>query len=206
MSDPEIQNQPLLAATSQPAVNAQGGRPSRAHKVAGLTLLACVLIAGQVATTYLVLSQRSDIKSLEDQSKNLQSRLSVSRSGSGGAASVPMRMPMNAFPKVLDVVDEEASTEVTDKTVPQHATDCQLEAAGRKPLQVPGFRPACDGRGLYRAQQCFLGSCWCVNPADGQQVPASSGGRCGASVPIDSFSKLLTLPDLDEAESASPRA
>ncbi|KAM8858460.1 uncharacterized protein AB9W97_019020 isoform 2-T2 [Spinachia spinachia] len=189
MPDAQTQNQPLLAATSQQAVNAQGGRSSRAYKVAGLTLLACVLITGQVVTTYFVLSQRSDLKSLQDESSNLQSRLSASRS-----AAVPKHMSMNAFSKVLDVVDKEASTEVTDQTVPQHATDCQLEEAGQKPLRVPGFRPACDERGLYRPEQCFAGHCWCVSPADGQVVTGSAKG-CGASVRTDRFSKRLTLPD-----------
>ncbi|KAL6102105.1 uncharacterized protein ACO6RY_17216 [Pungitius sinensis] len=197
MPDAEIQNQPLLAGTSQQAVNAQGRRSSRAYKVAGLTLLACVLITGQVVTTYFVLSQRSDIQTLKDQNSNLQSKMTASRS-----AAAPVRMSMNAMNamKVLDVVDEEATTEVTDKTVPQQATDCMLEALGQKPLPVPGFRPACDERGLYRAQQCFAGHCWCVNPANGEQVSGPPGGGCGASLRTARVGKLLTLPDPVGAE------
>ncbi|XP_075931848.1 CD74 molecule, major histocompatibility complex, class II invariant chain b [Anarhichas minor] len=194
MSDPETSNQPLLAATNQQAANAQGGRSSRAYKVAGLTLLACVLIVGQAMTVYFVFSQKSDIKTLREQNENLGSEMTKSRS-----VAVPMRMPMNALPELMAVsLDDDSSTEVPDKTVPQQATICQLEAAGVKPLQVPGFRPVCDERGLYRAQQCFVQHCWCVNPADGQQISGSltkGHAPCGASVRAGSISKLLTLPD-----------
>lgn len=51
------------------------GSSSRAYKVAGITLLACVLIAGQAMTAYFLLSQGSDIKSLENQNKNLESQM-----------------------------------------------------------------------------------------------------------------------------------
>ncbi|XP_031696837.1 CD74 molecule, major histocompatibility complex, class II invariant chain b [Anarrhichthys ocellatus] len=198
MSDP-TSNQPLLAATNQQAANAQGGRSSRAYKVAGLTLLACVLIVGQAMTVYFLFSQKSDIKTLREQNENLGSEMTKSRS-----VAVSMRMPMNALPKLMAFsLDDDSSTEVPDTTVPQQATLCQLEAAGVKPVQVPGFRPVCDERGLYRAQQCFVQHCWCVNPADGQQISgsltkghASCGASVrGASVRGGSISKLLTLPD-----------
>lgn len=57
------------------------GRSSRAYKVAGITLLACVLIAGQAMIAYFLLSQRSDIKSLEEQSNNLKSEIMRGRPG-----------------------------------------------------------------------------------------------------------------------------
>lgn len=57
------------------------GRSTQAYKVAGLTLLACVLIAGQVMTAYFVLSQKNDIKSLEDQNNKLQTQVSRGNSG-----------------------------------------------------------------------------------------------------------------------------
>lgn len=68
---------------------------------------------------------------------------------------------------------------------PIDATNCQLEAAGAKPVQVPGFLPKCDGRGLYQAQQCYMGMCWCVNPENGHQIPGSQTNgpaRCMAAV------------------------
>lgn len=52
-------------------------------------------------------------------------------------------------------------------------TECQLEARGSKPQRLPGFYPRCDPRGLYWPQQCFEGTCWCVNPATGEEIPGS---------------------------------
>lgn len=57
------------------------GRSTRAYKVAGLTLLACVLIVGQAMTAYFLLSQKNDIKSLEDQNNKLESQVSQVNSG-----------------------------------------------------------------------------------------------------------------------------
>uniref|UniRef100_A0AAQ6ILG8 Thyroglobulin type-1 domain-containing protein n=1 Tax=Anabas testudineus TaxID=64144 RepID=A0AAQ6ILG8_ANATE len=173
MPESENSTEPLIRAPSQQTAidvgePSPGGRSSRAYKVAGLTLLACVLIMGQAMIAYFLLSQRSDIKTLEEQSNNLKEQLTNGRS-----VSVPMRMhiPMNALPKLMDdSVDEEASTGSPGKSDPVQLTDCQLEAAGVKPVQVPGFRPDCDERGLYRVKQCYMTQCWCVNPANGQQV------------------------------------
>lgn len=64
------------------------------------------------------------------------------------------------------------------------STECQQEAAGLKPVQVPGFHPVCDDRGFYKPQQCFHGSCWCVNPANGQEIPntiRNGPANCGVS-------------------------
>ncbi|XP_018550783.1 CD74 molecule, major histocompatibility complex, class II invariant chain b [Lates calcarifer] len=203
MSDPETPTQPLIGTTSQQtAVDvgapAQGGRSTRAYKVAGLTLLACVLIMSQAMIAYFLLSQRNDIKSLEEQSNNLKTQLTK-----GTSVSVPVRMqmPMAALPEMMDdSVDEESSTKTTGKTVPQQATNCQLEAAGRKPVQVPGFFPACDERGFYQAQQCYMRKCWCVDPVNGNQIPGSltdGSARCGAAVRHGGISTMLTLADAD---------
>lgn len=56
-------------------------RSSRAYKVAGLTLLACVLIAGQAMIAYFLLSQRSDIRSLEEQNNKLSMQMTSGQSG-----------------------------------------------------------------------------------------------------------------------------
>uniref|UniRef100_A0A3B4Z4Z5 Thyroglobulin type-1 domain-containing protein n=1 Tax=Seriola lalandi dorsalis TaxID=1841481 RepID=A0A3B4Z4Z5_SERLL len=171
MSDPENPAQPLLRAPNQPAaVNAGETTENRAYKMAALTLLACVLIVGQAMIAYFLLSQRNDIKSLEEQNNNMKTELTKGRS-----VSVPVRMhmPMNALTMLTDDYVEEG-------------TDCQLEAAGVKASQPPGFRPACDERGLYKAQQCFMRTCWCVNPVNGEQIPGSvSNGpaRCSMAIP-----------------------
>ncbi|KAG7228520.1 hypothetical protein INR49_007694 [Caranx melampygus] len=172
------------------------GRPSRAYKVAGLTLLACILIVGQVMTAYFLLSQKNDIQSLEEQNNNMRTELTKGRS-----VSVPVRMhmPMNALTKLTyDPEDEESST---GKMVPLQRTECQQEAAGMKPVQVPGFRPVCDERGLYQAQQCFFSQCWCVNPVTGEQIPGSlSSGpaRCGGARPAARMNTMLALEDISE--------
>nr|XP_046257939.1 CD74 molecule, major histocompatibility complex, class II invariant chain b [Scatophagus argus] len=195
MSDPETPTQPLIGGQAVIGVpSPQSGRSSRAYKVAGFTLLACVLIAGQAMIAYFLLSQRSDIKSLEEQSNNLKAELSRGRS-----VSVPMQMhlPMNALPEVMDdTVDEEASS----TQAARQATECQLEAAGVKAVQVPGFRPSCDERGFYKAQQCHMDHCWCVNPVNGIQVPGSlrSGpASCSTTVRAGGMSKVLALPDIE---------
>ncbi|XP_026165644.1 CD74 molecule, major histocompatibility complex, class II invariant chain b [Mastacembelus armatus] len=199
MSDPETTTQPLIgAARQETAINvgapSQGGRSTRAYKVAGITLLACVLIVSQVAIAYLLLSQKSDIKSLEEQSNSLKAELTRGRS-----VSVPVKshIPMNALPALqLDTMDEETLTEAPGKL--DLTTDCQLEASGLKDVQVPGFRPVCDESGLYKAQQCYMGSCWCVNPANGVQIPGTlSNGqaRCAVAVRTGVRSKMLSLSD-----------
>uniref|UniRef100_A0A3Q0RWT6 Thyroglobulin type-1 domain-containing protein n=1 Tax=Amphilophus citrinellus TaxID=61819 RepID=A0A3Q0RWT6_AMPCI len=193
MSDPETPTQPLIGAAShETAINvgapAQSGRSSRAYKVAGLTLLACVLIVGQAMTAYFLLSQKSDIQSLEDQNKKIQTQMTK-----GSSVSVPMKMhvPMNAM-----VSTHHLSPPTSDPP----ATSCQLESAGVKLVQVPGFRPACDERGLYKAQQCYMGHCWCVNTATGEQIPGSElQGEAKCNLPLlrGSMSKVMTLPDVD---------
>uniref|UniRef100_A0A3B3XLR5 Thyroglobulin type-1 domain-containing protein n=1 Tax=Poecilia mexicana TaxID=48701 RepID=A0A3B3XLR5_9TELE len=167
MSDPEIPTQPLL---DQTVVNvgppAQGPSSSRAYKVAGLTLLACVLIMGQAAIAYLLVNQGNDIKNLQDQNNNMNMKMT-----NGGSASVPVRMhiPMSPAMEMMDTTMEEESSGTKKPTTP--ITQCQLEAAGVNPGPIPGFQPRCDKLGRYEPQQCFQGQCWCVNPADGQPIP-----------------------------------
>ncbi|KAK5908719.1 hypothetical protein CgunFtcFv8_016752 [Champsocephalus gunnari] len=198
MPNSEIQNQRLLPAPTQQAeINGQGVRPSRAYKVAGLTLLACVLIVGQATIAYFLFSQQGDIKSLKVQNENLNSKLSNGRSVAG---SVRMHIPMNTFPKLLDLTTEEDSTEVQEKKVPREATQCHLEAAGVKPVEIPGFQPNCDERGLYRAQQCFLESCWCVDTATGQEISGSlTKGLASCDAPVftaGSRGRMMRMPDV----------
>ncbi|KAF7665579.1 hypothetical protein LDENG_00138850, partial [Lucifuga dentata] len=108
MTDPETQTEPLIRAPSQETAGAPARRPPQAFKVAGITLLACVLIAGQALIAYFVLSQRSDIQSLQQQNNKMKSDLQRGR-----AAGVPMQIhtPMNALPILEDdFVDKEVFT------------------------------------------------------------------------------------------------
>ncbi|RVE73519.1 hypothetical protein OJAV_G00032100 [Oryzias javanicus] len=149
MSDTENTTQPLIGASSHTAVDVameERPRPSRAYKIAGFTLLGCVLIVGQAAIAYFLLSQNSDIKSLEEQNNQIKSQLS-----SGRSAAIParMHMPMNAFSDVLsDTTETDVPAGVPEKPeVP--LTSCQKEAAGLKPVQrradprIPGIKKLC---------------------------------------------------------------
>ncbi|XP_035982344.1 HLA class II histocompatibility antigen gamma chain-like [Fundulus heteroclitus] len=168
MTDPETQTQPLLGQT---AVNLgapeQGPRSTRAYKVAGLTLVACVLILSQAAIAYFLLSQRSDIRNLEEQNNKMNTQLT-----SGRSASIPMRahMSMNPAYEMMDTPMEEVASMGTEKTSTP-LTKCQKEQAGLEKVALPGFHPKCNGLGLYLPQQCFNGGCWCVDPADGEVLP-----------------------------------
>lgn len=57
---------------------------SRAYKVAGVTLLACILIAGQAMVAYFLLTQKAEIRLLEEQSDSLRSEMTWGRMSGGG--------------------------------------------------------------------------------------------------------------------------
>uniref|UniRef100_A0A3P9IBZ3 Thyroglobulin type-1 domain-containing protein n=1 Tax=Oryzias latipes TaxID=8090 RepID=A0A3P9IBZ3_ORYLA len=175
MTDIDTPTQPLVGASSHTAVDVgapEDPRSSRAYKVAGFTLLACVLIVGQAAIAYFLLSQNSDIKSLQEDNNKMKTQLTnVSCS-----AMLParMHMSMNTFSNVIltSSVDLKMAA-LSDAPL----TACQQEAAGLKTVSVPGFRPSCDSRGQYMPQQCFKTLCWCVNPVNGEQIKGSEGSN-----------------------------
>uniref|UniRef100_A0A3Q3WLG9 Thyroglobulin type-1 domain-containing protein n=1 Tax=Mola mola TaxID=94237 RepID=A0A3Q3WLG9_MOLML len=186
--DPETPSQPLIRDRTAGNVEANNGRSSRAYKVAGIVLLACVLIVGQAMIAYFLLSQRNDMKSLEEQNKNLQSELKKGRS-----AAAPIRMPVNTFPELMSVSMDTKCITLSPLTAPPTATACQLEAAVDKPAGPPGFRPACDELGFYRAEQCYMKHCWCVNTATGAVIPGSqSDGHATCSTALTT----VCLPDI----------
>ncbi|XP_029963433.1 insulin-like growth factor-binding protein 1 [Salarias fasciatus] len=168
MSDPDTQR--LMRAPSQQTnvdVETPSARSGRAYKVAGITLLACVLIVGQAAIAYFLISQRGDIKSLQE--KNDEIRVQMGRPRS---AAVPVRMQMPINSLMTDLMDEESSSDGTKKE-PVPLTTCQQERAGQKTLPVPGFYPKCDQNGLYKVEQCLNEECWCVKPLTGEQIPGT---------------------------------
>ncbi|XP_059201495.1 CD74 molecule, major histocompatibility complex, class II invariant chain a isoform X2 [Centropristis striata] len=77
----------------------RSGSNSRALKIAGLTTLACLLLASQVFTALMVFDQKGEIHSLQKNHDRLSKQLS--RSVKGGA---PMRMqlPMDSLPLMMD--------------------------------------------------------------------------------------------------------
>lgn len=49
-----------------------------------MTLLACVLIAGQAMIAYFLLNQKAEIKSLEEQSDSLRAEMNRGKMNGGG--------------------------------------------------------------------------------------------------------------------------
>ncbi|XP_058504957.1 CD74 molecule, major histocompatibility complex, class II invariant chain a [Solea solea] len=74
-------------------VSPRRGSNSRAFKVAGLTTLACLLLASQVFTAYMLLGQKQEIHSLQKNSEKMAKQLTRS-----SQASSAVRVPMNSLP------------------------------------------------------------------------------------------------------------
>ncbi|KAM9451432.1 CD74 molecule, major histocompatibility complex, class II invariant chain b [Clarias gariepinus] len=161
----------VSAPSEQPGITMRstGGSNKQALKVAGLTVLAALLIAGQAFTAYSVYNQSEKLSLLERRSDRLQELTIKAR-----ANRTPMKMavPMRSFPLLV-------SADVSDKKVedapPTKAplTRCQQEAAGLIPISLPSFKPKCDEQGAYTPEQCWQEThCWCVDK-DGVPVPDS---------------------------------
>ncbi|CDQ80699.1 unnamed protein product [Oncorhynchus mykiss] len=84
---------------------------SRAFKVAGLTVLACLLLAGQALTTYLVLNQRGQIYDMQKSNGNMRKQL---RNRPPAVAPVKMQTPMLNMARLIDFTDEDVKTPMTN--------------------------------------------------------------------------------------------
>ncbi|KAM9357168.1 CD74 molecule, major histocompatibility complex, class II invariant chain a [Symphorus nematophorus] len=88
-----------------------GGSNSRALKIAGLTTLACLLLASQVFTAYMVFGQRQQINTLQKNSEKMGRQLTRS---SQAVAPVRMQMPMSNLPLLRGFTsDEDTKTPLT---------------------------------------------------------------------------------------------
>uniref|UniRef100_A0A8C7ZJD0 CD74 molecule, major histocompatibility complex, class II invariant chain a n=1 Tax=Oryzias sinensis TaxID=183150 RepID=A0A8C7ZJD0_9TELE len=87
----------------------RGGSNSRAFKIAGLTTLACLLLASQVFTAYMVFNQKQQIHTLQKSSERMGKQLTRA---SQAVAPARMAMPMNSLPLVSDF-SEDAKTPLT---------------------------------------------------------------------------------------------
>ncbi|KAG1931300.1 CD74 molecule, major histocompatibility complex, class II invariant chain a [Pimephales promelas] len=83
----------------------------KALKVAGLTVLACLLLAGQALTAYMVWGQKEHISALTSGQEKLKTELT--RKISAGAPKA-MHLPMNSMALLKDF-SEETSDSTTDK-------------------------------------------------------------------------------------------
>ncbi|XP_067278958.1 CD74 molecule, major histocompatibility complex, class II invariant chain b [Pseudorasbora parva] len=168
---------PLIRAPSeQTSINMgpQGGSNSKALKVAGLTLLAGVLIVGQAFTAYMVYSHKEQLNTLERRGDRLHelSRKFVMRSQ---GAPLKMHLPMSSLALTLeDTPKEKDSPSSSPKPVPSVLSQCQKEATGVVKTLLPSFIPRCEENGDYQPKQCWdeTNWCWCVDK-NGAQIPHS---------------------------------
>ncbi|KAG7230270.1 hypothetical protein INR49_024374 [Caranx melampygus] len=116
------------------------GSNSRALKIAGLTTLACLLLASQVFTAYTVFNQKQQIYTLQKNSEKMSRQLTRS---SQGASSVRMPMAMNSLPLLMDyTLDEDSKTKKTPLTKLQDTAIVSVEQQLRDLLldsQLPHF-------------------------------------------------------------------
>ncbi|MEQ2212146.1 hypothetical protein XENOCAPTIV_026101, partial [Xenoophorus captivus] len=116
------------------------GSNSRALKIAGLTTLACLLVASQVFTAYMVFDQKQQIHTLQKSSERIGRQMTRTSQGrkrllsicpitSGGLCEVrqgegsiakegsvaPARMaiPMNSLPLQMDFTEDDSKSSKT---------------------------------------------------------------------------------------------
>lgn len=83
----------------------------RAFKVAGLTVLACLLLASQVFTAYMLITQKEQIHSLQSKSDSLRQQMA----NKPKVALVKMNPPMNTIP-LMDFSDDQDKKAEMPKT------------------------------------------------------------------------------------------
>ncbi|XP_051960718.1 uncharacterized protein LOC127628078 [Xyrauchen texanus] len=193
----------ISAPSDQTSINMgspRRGSNNQTLKVAGVTLLAGILIAGQAFTAYMAFSQKEQLNTLERRSDRLQE---ISRKSMAMRAPVKMQLPMSALPVMLEDLPKDAEKDSSPKPEPSVRTQCQLEAAGEVKSLLPSFRPQCDDKGDYLAQQCWDGTemCWCVEK-NGTEVPDSLTkglADCGATKPAQ-LMPMMPLLGAEEAQ------
>lgn len=109
-TDSRAGSEEVLVETTQ----TRGASNSRALKIAGLTTLACLLLASQVFTAYMVFDQHQQIKVLQKSSNKMERQ--VVRASKAG---IPMKMamPMSSLP-LLDYFEDPNSPQKAPKTAP----------------------------------------------------------------------------------------
>ncbi|KAM7417745.1 hypothetical protein PAMA_017406 [Pampus argenteus] len=119
---------------------------SRALKVAGLTTLACLLLASQVFTAFMVFDQKQQISSLQKNSERMGKQLSRS---SPVASPRKMHMPMSSLPLLMDFTSNEDPK--TPLTKLQDTAVVSVEKQLKDLLQAP--LPQFNGTFLVNLQQ-----------------------------------------------------
>uniref|UniRef100_A0A671L588 H-2 class II histocompatibility antigen gamma chain-like n=1 Tax=Sinocyclocheilus anshuiensis TaxID=1608454 RepID=A0A671L588_9TELE len=189
---------------SQETVLNRGGTGSsngKALKVAGLTVLACLLLAGQALTAYLVWGQKEHISALTTGQEKLKMELTRKMSGAPPKA---MHLPMKSMPLLKDFSDESSDQTSkkkstsrlmpkkmqlpmrslpllvdTDEDVNTHTqththTHVQSKCQLESQKEVrPGFyKSQCDKQGNYLPMQCWHSTGYCwCVDKDGKEIP-----------------------------------
>ncbi|KPP57204.1 invariant chain-like protein 14-1-like [Scleropages formosus] len=189
----EVQNEPLLGAPGGETVvtvrSADGDSAAnkKAFKVAGFTVLACLLIAGQAISVYFVLNQRNKLGDLEQSfSKQLHHK------PSGPSSYEKVNVPINSMPMMMDdTIDQDDKK--GPSLGPMQKPKCLREAM----LTSHGHRPQCDMDGNYLPMQCQNKYCWCVDengiPIPGSQgvgVVQCAGNNAAGEMAMSSFGEL----------------
>lgn len=115
----------------------RGGSNKRALKVAGLTTLACLLLASQVFTAYMVFGQKQQIHTLQRNSERMSKQLS--RSSSQAMAPVRMHMPMSSLPLLSDFSDEDTKTPMSKLQDTVVSVEKQVKDLLQQDSQLPQF-------------------------------------------------------------------
>ncbi|XP_076595334.1 CD74 molecule, major histocompatibility complex, class II invariant chain a isoform X2 [Chaetodon auriga] len=114
-----------------------GGSNSRALKIAGLTTLACLLLASQVFTAYMVFGQRQQIHSLQTNSERMGRQLTRS---SQAVSPMRMRMPMSSLPLLKDfTTDEDSKTPMAKLQDTVVSVEKQVKELMQQDSQLPQF-------------------------------------------------------------------
>ncbi|XP_064207923.1 CD74 molecule, major histocompatibility complex, class II invariant chain b isoform X2 [Anguilla rostrata] len=123
------QHQPLLSSQTSVNMGPDGGDSTkRALKVAGITVLACALIAGQALTAYFLLSQKSQINALEDSANSLKKEMVHRQSGS--SAGMAMHLPMSS----MSIMTDDTSEDPKPKDEPSDWGSASTTASLKVPL------------------------------------------------------------------------
>uniref|UniRef100_A0A146NX42 CD74 molecule, major histocompatibility complex, class II invariant chain a n=1 Tax=Fundulus heteroclitus TaxID=8078 RepID=A0A146NX42_FUNHE len=102
----------------------RGGSNSRAVKIAGLTTLACLLLASQVFTAYMVFNQKQQIHTLQKSSERLGKQMTRT---SQVVAPARMAMPMNSLPLQMDFTEDDSKSSKTPLVKLQDTAIVSLE-------------------------------------------------------------------------------
>ena len=145
----EHQDEALLqrVPSQETIVNRGRSANGKALKVTGLTVLACLLLAGQALTAYLVWGQKEHISALTTGQEKLKTELTRKMSGAPPKA---MHLPMHSMPLLKDFSDESSDQTSNKKSsIPltklrpiftnQREGSGQLDASrlNRKKMQLP---------------------------------------------------------------------